>query len=549
VTVPAFLADLRTRDIHVWADGDRLRCNAPAGTLTPELRDQLQHHRREVLEYLGGPAELSFSQQRLWFLDQIEPGGAAYIIAGALELRGALDAPGLERALGALVNRHEALRTVFVNVEGQPLQVVSEPGSWALPVIDASGEADKDQRLKRLLREEAARGFDLARGPLFRAQLYRLAADTHVLLLTMHHIVTDGWSMGILIRELGELYSCFCRGEEATLPAQRVRYRDFARWQRSSLQGEVLDILLSHRRSRLAGAPQVLELPTDRPRPPVASHRGAIHSFTLPSELVEGLRGLAQREGATLFMTLLAGFTLLLSRYSGQEDLLVGTPVANRSRAEIENLVGCFVNTVVLRADLSGDLTVSQFLARTRDECLDAFGHQDLPIDRLIEEMRPQRDLSRNPVFQAMFASQNVPLQTLDLPGLTLKPVDLDSKTTRIDLTLHVWETADGLMGILSYATDLFDESTIARMAAHWHSLLEGMIASPERRVWDLPLLTEAERHHLLFEWNDTDADDSADALVCNMFEAQVGRTARPSGSARRRSAMPSLTRARPASP
>ena len=437
----------------------------------------------------AGPAELSFSQQRLWLLDQIEPGGAAYIIARALELSGALDGSALEHALAALVHRHEALRTVFVKLEERPLQVVSEQGAWTLPVADLSGEVDAREQLTTLLREEASRAFDLARGPLFRARLYRLAPDTHVLLLAMHHIISDGWSLGILNRELGELYDRFCRREAAALPVLSLQYRDFARWQRTWLEGETLEGLLSHWRSRLAGAPQVLQLPTDRPRPLLESHRGASYSFRLPLELAQSLRGLAQREGATLFMTLLSGFTLLLSRYSGQQDLLVGTPVANRNRAEIEDMVGFFVNTLLLRADLSGDPSASQYLARMREVCLDAYAHQDLPFERLVEEMRPQRDLSRNPLFQVMFALQNAPLRALELPGLTLRPVDVKRGTAKFDLTLQMQETAEGLNGSFEYATDLFEEPTIARMATHLRWLLEGMSATPERSVWDLPLL------------------------------------------------------------
>jgi amino acid adenylation domain-containing protein len=521
VKVAALLAELRSRDIQVWADGDRLQCNAPAGALTPELRDQLRQRKSEVMEFLQGPAELSFSQERLWFLDQIERGDAAYVMALALEMRGALDVTALEHALATLVRRHESLRTVFVAVDGRPLQVVSEPAAWTLPVAQVSGEADARERL----REEVSRGFDLARGPLFRAHLYRLAADAHVLLLAMHHSISDGWSTGILTRELGELYARFSRGEADTLPALPVRYRDFARWQRNWLQGETLDALLSHWRSRLAGAPQVLELPTDRPRSSVRSQRGATYSFLLPVELAEALRGLARREGSTLFMTLLAGFTLLLSRHSGQQDLLVGTPVANRSRAEIEDVVGCFVNTLVLRADLSGDPSARGFLARLREVCLDAFAHQDLPFERLVEELRPERDLSRNPLFQVMFALQNAPQQPLELAGITLRPLDIDRSTAQVDLTLHVWETAEGLSATFEYASELFEESTIARMAAHWRSLLEGMIASPERCVWELPLLSEAERRQLLTEWNQTAVEYPRNACAHELFEAQAERT------------------------
>lgn len=525
MTVAALLTELRARDVHVWADDDQLQVNALAGVLTPELREQLQQRKGEILEYLRGPAELSFPQQRLWFLDQVEPGGAAYVIPQALEICGSLDVPVLERALGALVSRHDSLRTVFVSVEGRPLQVVSEPGRWMLPVVDLVGEADARQKLPQVLREEASRGFDLERGPLFRARLYRLAADTHVLLLTMHHIVADGWSVDVLIRELGELYHHLLRGEAATLPALRLQYRDFARWQRSWLEGEVLKDLLAHWRARLAGAPQVFELPADRPRPSMESYRGAMYSFTLPLELVDRLRELARREGVTLYMTLLSGFALLLSRYTGQKDILIGTPVANRSRTEIEDLVGCFVNTLVLRANLSGDLSSNQLLARMREECLDAFAHQEVPLERLVEVMHPERDLSRNPLFQVMFALRNEPPYRLELAGLTLRPIEVDRRAAQVDLTLDMQETPEGLRGSFEYATDLFDEPTIARMATHLRLLLEGMAVSPGRRVWDLPMLTAAERQQLVGEWNDTAVALPAKRCMHELVAEQVART------------------------
>ncbi|HQY72004.1 MAG TPA: condensation domain-containing protein, partial [Pseudomonadales bacterium] len=452
----------------------------------------------------AGPAKLSFAQQRLWILDQMAPGGSAYVMTGALELDGALDAGVLERALEALVARHEALRTVFVSEQDEPLQVVSKPQPWALPVTDLSGETDARERLKERLREEAGRGFDLASGPLFRAQLYRLAPGTHVLLLAMHHIIYDGWSLGILYRELGAIYGAFACGEAPALPVLRVQYRDFARWQRSWLQGEVLESQLSYWRERLTGAPMVLALPADRARPPVESHRGAFHEFTLPRELVDRLQELSQREGATLFMSLLSGFALLLARYSGQRDLLIGTPVANRNHAEVEPLVGFFVNTLVLRADLSGEPSARAFLGRMREACMDAYAHQDLPFERLVEELHPARDLSRNAVFQVMFALQNAPMGALELLGLKLKPVEMGVGAAQFDLSLFAWETPDGLAARFSYASDLFDGSTIARMAAHWRLLLEAMVANPERRVDELPLLAEAERRQVLVEWNAT---------------------------------------------
>ena len=471
-----------------------------------------------------GSAELSFAQQRLWILDQLEPGGATYVIAGGIELIGALDVTALERALGVLVNRHDSLRTVFVNAEGEPRQEVSGPVEWTLPVVDLHAETQPRERLAELLREEAARGFDLARGPLFRAQLYRLAADTHVLLLAMHHIISDGWSLGVLTRELGTLYGGFARGEVPALPPLRLQYRDFARWHRNWLQSEALEGMLAHWRERLSGAPQVLELPTDRERPVVESFRGASYSFTLPVELTEALRRLSRREGTTLFMTLLSGFALLLARYSGQQDLLVGTPVANRNRAEIEGLIGFFVNTLVLRANLAGEPSVREFLGLMREVCLDAYAHQDLPFERLVDELRPARDMSRNAVFQVMFAQQNSPNEALELSRLTLRPVQLDNETTKFDLTLVVQETPEKFIGVFSYATDLFDESTIVRMAVHWRTLLEAMVATPERRVSELRLLTESERRQQLLDWNRTERDYPREACVAELFERQVRR-------------------------
>jgi len=308
-------------------------------------------------------------------------------------------------------------------------------------------ERQPRERLRMLLREEAARGFDLARGPLFRAHLYRMAADIHVLLLTMHHIISDGWSIGVLFRELGEFYASLSRGQSISTPPLRLQYRDFARWQRGWLQGDVLEKMLGYWRARLAGVPQVLELPTDRPRPAVESFRGAACSFALSPDLSEGLRSLSQRAGGTLFITLLSGFALLLARYSGQQDLVIGSPVANRNRAEIEGLVGFFVNTLVLRADLSGDPSVSEFLGRMRDGCLDAYAHQDMPLERLVDELRPERDASRNPVFQVIFALQNTPQGGLELPGLKLRPVALEHGSAQVDLTLMMKDTPSGLEG------------------------------------------------------------------------------------------------------
>jgi natural product biosynthesis luciferase-like monooxygenase protein/amino acid adenylation domain-containing protein len=461
----------------------------------------------------AGPDELSFSQQRLWFLDQLQPGATAYVIPAAIELSGPLDVRALERALAALVKRHEALRTTFVSVGGRPLQVVSEPGAWTLPVTDGR------EHMGPLLREEASRPFNLARGPLFRARLYRLAPDRHVLLLVMHHIVSDGWSMGILARELGHLYR---RG--ASLPAPRLQYRDYARWQREWLKGEALEALLAHWRSRLAGAPQVLALPADRPRPAVENNRGALYSFLIPSGLTDELRALGRREGATLFMTLLAGFAQLLGRYSGQHDFVVGTPVANRNRPELEEVVGCFVNIVLLRVDLAGAPSVSELIARLREVCLDAFAHQELPFDRLVEDLQPARDLGRNPLFQVMFALHNAPERPLELGTLGVRALAVDPGAAKVDLALQLQETPQGLSASFEYATDLFDQATIARMAAHWRVLLEEMVAAPRASVAELALLTAPERDALA-GWNATEAPYPAGGCAHWQIEAQAERT------------------------
>ncbi|MEW6301938.1 MAG: amino acid adenylation domain-containing protein [Verrucomicrobiota bacterium] len=523
---PGVLVELRARDVRVWADGDHLRCDAPAGVLTPDVQEELRQHKREILEFLRAPAELSYPQQRLWFLDQVEPGGTAYIMTRAFELRGNLDVPALERAFEALVRRHESLRTVFVHMEEQLFQVVLESGPWALPVEDLGGQPDAHSTLMTRLRAAATHPFDLANGPLFRAQLYGIAADTHVLMLTMHHIILDGWSEGILIRELGELYNAFLRGHPTALPPLRFQYRDFARWQRQHWQDGALAESLAHWKSRLAGAPQVLELPTDHPRPPVERHRGTIQVFTLPAELVKDLRSLARLEHATLFMTLASGFTLLLARYSGQDDLLLGTPVANRNRAEFENAIGFFANTVVLRADLSGNPSVRQHLARMREVCLDAVAHQELPLDRLVEEIQPRRDPGRNPLFQVMFAQQSGPQDALELDGLTTSPLCVHAGGALFDLAVLVDETPGELRAYFEYATDLFEEQTIARMAGHWRALLEAMVACPDRSVWELPMLTDPERTQLLMDWNQTTvADPRQNLCLHQLFEAQAART------------------------
>jgi amino acid adenylation domain-containing protein/non-ribosomal peptide synthase protein (TIGR01720 family) len=476
----------------------------------------------------GGALPLSFAQERLWFLEQLEPGGAAYVMAGALRLSGALDAAALEWSLGEVVRRHETLRTTFRTVDGVAAQVVAEAGVWTLPVEDLSAlpEAEREAEARRRVGAEAARGFDLERGPLFRALLLRLAAGEHVLSVAMHHAVSDEWSVGVLVREMSELYAARLRGEDAALPELPVRYADFAAWQRGWLRGDALERQLAFWRERLADAPRAIDLPTDRPRPPVWSGRGALHAFALPAAVAERVDAAARERGATPFMVLLAAWQLLLARWSGQDTIVVGTPVASRQREETEGLIGFFVNMLALRADVAPEAGFADLLARVRETALDAWAHQDLPFERLVDELQPERDRSRTPVFQVAFVMQNAPTAAPRLPGVAVAAQEGAGRaTSKFDLTLEVAAESDGLRASIEYATDLFDAATVARMAEHFGLLLDAALAAPDAPVADLPLLTDAERARLA-AWNDTaEAFDRAGATLPALIEAQARRT------------------------
>jgi len=475
----------------------------------------------------SGELPLSFAQQRLWFIDQLEPGSSVYNFPAAVRLKGPLNVAALKKSLDEIVKRHEALRTTFAIVDGRPVQVIAPLLTLTLPIVDLRElpEPEREREVQRLATNEALCPFDLAEGPLVRTTVLRLGENEHVGLLTMHHIVSDGWSTGILIREMAVLYDAFCSDRPASLPELPIQYADFAHWQRHWLEGEVLETQLTYWKQQLLGAPPLLELPADHPRPPLQTFRGAHQSILLTRTVGDGLKALSRQEGATLFMTLLAAFTILLHGYTNQDDLVVGTPTANRNRLEIEGLIGFFVNTLVLRTDLSDNPSFRDLLRRVREVCLGAYAHQDLPFERLVEELHPARDLSRNPLFQVMFVLQNAPLQAVELPGLSLSPIEVDTSTTHFDLTLHIVDTEQGLVGTLAYNTDLFEAVTITRMLGHFRTLLEAVIATPERCVSDLPLLTEGERQQLLLNWNDTTVDCPKDLCIHQLFEAQVERT------------------------
>ncbi|HZI03814.1 MAG TPA: amino acid adenylation domain-containing protein, partial [Archangium sp.] len=474
-----------------------------------------------------GLLPLSFAQQRLWFLDQLEPGSAFYNVPTAVKLEGSLDVTALRNSLDALVLRHESLRTTFHTQRGQPVQVIAPHGEMPLQVVELQSlaPAQLETEVRKLTTEHALLPFDLSRGPLVRALLLRLSEQQHVLAVTLHHIVSDGWSMGVLVREVAALYQAFSRGKPSSLPELPVQYADYSAWQRGWLQGEVLEQQLGWWRQQLADAPRALELPTDRPRPPVLTHHGGTQPVVLPAALSQSLLKLGQREGVTPFMLLLAAFQVLLSRYSGQEDISVGSPIAGRNRTEVEGLIGFFINTLVLRTRLSPQQSFRSLLAQVRETTLGAYAHQDVPFEKLVEELQPERDLSRSPLFQVTLSVQNTPVQALETPGLVLRPLELEAQTARFELSLTFAEDAGALAGVLLYNADLYDARTAARMAGHLCVLLEGAAANPEQSLGLLPLLSEAERRQLLVEWNDTRRGFAVEQSLTAAFEAQVART------------------------
>jgi amino acid adenylation domain-containing protein len=474
----------------------------------------------------NGDLALSFAQQRLWFFDRLKPGNPAYNIPAAVRLKGPFNLAALELSFNEIVKRHESLRTTFGDVDGRPTQLIAPNLTIKLPVIDLrslpAGEREKEVR--RLATAEAQLPFDLSQGPLLRGTVLRLDDAEHVGLLTMHHIVSDGWSTAILVREMATLYVAFCAGGSSPLPALPIQYADFAQWQRQWLQGEVLETQIAYWMKQLDGTPAFIDLPADHPRPVAQTFRGAHQSLVLPGHVREGVKALSRQEGVTQFMALLAAFAVLLYRYSGQDDLVVGTPIASRNRLETEGLIGFFVNTLVVRTDLSGNPGFREVLRRVREVCLGAYSHQDLPFDRLVEELHVTRDLSRNPLFQVMFVLHNASLRTVELPGSTLSAVEGDSETAHFDLTLEMAETEQGLTATFVYNTDLFDRGTIARMLENFQTLLEAVVDDPAQRLSDLPLLCETERQQLM-EWNGCKTDCPQDLCVHQLFEAQVERT------------------------
>jgi amino acid adenylation domain-containing protein len=466
----------------------------------------------------------SFAQRRLWFVHQLEPRSPSYNVTTALGLSGNLDRGALEHSLFHVIGRHEALRTSFRLVDGEPVQVIAPELEMQLPIVDRSEVplVDRDTEVRRLVEIQASLPFDLERGPLLRAQLVRLAPDEHVLILVVHHIVFDGWSSGVLSRELSECYRAFTSGNTPQLPDLPIQYADFAVWQREWLASGAFEQQLAYWRAQLAGAPAVLDLPTDFHRPALQGRRGATEKLLLPLWLLERLRVLGQEEGATLFMTLLAGFQLLLSRYTGQKDIVIGSPIANRPRSELEQLVGFFVNSLALRTDLSASSTFRELLRQVRSVALGAYANQDLPFEGIVEELNPERIGDRNPFFQVMFALQNAPRSRPVLSAVTLRSLPTKTSTAKFDLTLHVHQLSRGLMASLEYNTDLFEVGTVKRMLCHLQRLLEEVTSNPDRPLSSVSLLDADEEHQVLHQWNGTARPFPADRCVHEIFESQA---------------------------
>ncbi len=476
---------------------------------------------------------LSYAQERLWFLDQFEPGNTSYNMSGAVKLKGELDMGVLKSSLNEIIRRHEVLRTTFDVVNGKPRQVIAPSMSLEINDVDLRDfpAERRESEVRRYLEGDARRPFDLAQGPLVRATVFFLGnspvsgEQQHILLVTLHHIVSDGWSTAILIREFILLYEAYRAGRISPLSELTIQYVDYAMWQREWLQGEKLQQQVGYWKKQLTGAPPILELPTDRPRPVVPSYRGATLYAAVPQSVTEQLKLLGRQQDVTLFMVLLAAFSILLSRYSGQSDLCVGTPIANRNRLEIEGLIGFFVNTQALRTDLSGNPTFVELLKRIKAVCLGAQAHQDLPFERLVEELTPVRNINHNPIFQVMFALQNMPETAFEITGLAIESMVVETGTAKFDLNFEMSEKAEGLKVQINYNTDLFDESTILRIAEHYRIILESIVHSPDQLLSEIKFLTEQEYTRLRVEWNSTLTNYPHDQSIHDLFEMQVEKS------------------------
>jgi amino acid adenylation domain-containing protein len=499
----------------------------PPSAFSPEARRALLAEQFRLVTARSQSSPLSFAQQRLWFLDQLEPNSPRYNMLSVARLTGTLDLTALEQALNAIVARHETLRTRIVCTDGEPEQVIDEAVSLTLQRRDLSGvdESDREAELERMVREEVSRPFNLGTDRLLRVTVLRLQAEEHVLVLNIHHIVSDEWSFGIFFDELAAFYAGFVAGKPVSLPELPIQYSDYAVWQRDWLQGELCEKQLGFWREQLRGNPSAVELPTDHPRTSTPTSRGAGRCRALGQDLSAALKQLANRERATLFMVLLAAFKVLLYRYTRQEDIIVGSPMAGRTRMETEGLIGFFVNTLPLRARLSGDLSFLELLAQVREVALGAYSHQDVPFERLVQELHPERAAGQTPFMKVLFLARTGISKSVEFPGLKTEFLGMGTDTAKFDLTLGVQETEHGLVAGIEYSADLFDDATIARLLEHYEVLLQGIVTQPARRISELPLLGETERRQLLVEWNDTQTGYPRNRCVHELFEAQAAQS------------------------
>ena len=539
------LGNLRSLNVGLSLDGDALKCNAPQGVLTPALRQELGERKPEIIAFLrasrqarvggdagiaridrSGPLPLSLAQQRLWFLNQLDPDSSVYNIGAALRMKGHIHVPALERTLQEIVQRHEDLRTNFVQINGMPQTVIRDGRDWRLQKIDVRHLADEGpgSELRMYAAQLIREVFDIGRESLFRVHLLTAAPENHVLLITMHHLISDGWSMGVLGQEFAELYSAYAAGREPSLAPLSIQYVDFAAWQRKWLESGELDRQLPYWKKQLAGSPPVLGFPADHRRPKTETFRGCRSKLVIPQQLVSAVEQLSQRHGVTLFMTLLAAFKVLLARYSGQDDIVVGSPSANRSRAELNQLIGFFVNNLVLRTDLSGNPSFATLLGRIREVTLRSYEHQDVPFDVLVHALNPERSLDHSPMFQIMFILQNYPLDELDLAGIVTTPLELEVDTARFDLTVEVYPRRGELWAFFDYNSDLYDAETIGRIQQHYVTILSAVCADPNQNIASIPLLSSSERQKLLVDWNRTE-ETFPDICFHRQFEAQARAT------------------------
>ncbi|MHC5597801.1 MAG: non-ribosomal peptide synthetase [Nostoc sp.] len=542
--VVSLILRLQNMGCRIWAEDDKLRLRTTKNALTSELKQEIQANKADILAFLNSvkattvmaeeiptlpddaPKPLSFAQQRLWLLAQLQGSSASYNMPIALQLDGNLNLDALHSSLAYLLNRHESLRMYFPTVAGHPQIAIQNLDDIEVLTVQDWRNLDEHPQsptVQRFIDAHAQEPFDLNTSPLFQAKLLQLKGHKYVLLINMHHIISDGWSMGVFVRELRQVYTAFAQSETPNLPSLPIKYSDYANWQRNWLQGEVLETQINYWKNQLRDAPPLLELPTDYPRPALQSYRGDRDRYSLPPDLTLAIKTLSQQQGASLFMTLLAAFSILLSRYSRQDDLCIGSPIANRTHSHTEGLIGFFVNTLILRNQINPQQSFIEFLQQTRQTCLDAYSHQDIPFEYLVEQLQPERSMSHNPLFQVMLALENNQSPDLSLPGLEIEWLPLTYPFAKFDLTLLVIESDNQLNLTWEYATDLFEKSTIQRMAEQFEVLLQGIVDNSGQAINTLPLMTAPELLQLQ-RWNQTQTDYPHDKTLVEIFEQQVAK-------------------------